>query len=695
MSRSVPQNAPREAERAWPGALIFVAILLLLRVIFLLAALEPAEDRVADVLGDSRLRWPTGPERPLYDREELYAGAVAVALPMKLDAAVTSFRYMPYGSGSLVISLLAVPLYRALGPTYLSWKLLPLLVTILGGLAWFAVIRRWLGPRMAWTFAALYALAPSTFVRTALIAKGDHAEAMAWIGLVLYLGTRAAQAEGAPGPGVRLRFSIAAGVAAGFGVFLTYSVVPALAGVTAVALLLTRTRPRAAWLGFAAGGLIGLLPWLSTVVRTGGSALEVYGRSLGALDHGAVERLNALVGQGLFAGYDLPGGLLVRQVGALLWLVAVVLGTIVVARRLRQERALLLLVGATAAGILAFVLRAPDASSRYLVPIYPLLLLLASFAPRGLVVTSLLLGVVAQLAVIAGSNWTPLRAPLKGYDWTIFGEVVGQHLSSDALRRAPESLRPHLWHGFGIRLYHELPPEQWSRGAAIAEAESLAVWDGFGSMTSAGRRPPEAAALLRRVPRGAHDAFLHGYLRYAENFWGQSYLVDGISGLGAAARQFSDTDRPLVLESMARSLAVIAAHDARIGTNAVAPPLSSVESILPRDAMAAGAGYAILRGAAPDLRAWRARPGCWVEGELSRDPGSEAVGRGIALALERELDTRSSAWRGWTDASVMERLAASARARAGLSALSREQCAAAIERARARRALDPAAIVGR
>jgi len=669
---------------------VLVAALLLVRVLFLLAALEPAEDRVADVLGDSRLRWPSGPERPLYDREELYAGAVAVALPMKLDAAITVFRYMPYGSGSLVISLLAVPLYRVFGPSYLTWKLLPLLVTVLGALAWFAVTRRWLGPRAAWTFAAFYALAPSTFVRTALIAKGDHAEAMAWIGLVLYLGTRAAQANSAREPRTRLRWAIAAGLAAGFGVFLTYSVLPALAGVAAVALWLTRGRPRDAWLGVALGALIGLVPWIVTVIRTGGSALEVYGRSLGALDQGAVVRLNALFGQGLFAGYDLPGGIVVRQLGALLWLTAVVAGTVMTARRVRQDGApLLLLLGATTAGLLAFVLRAPDASSRYLVPIYPLLLLLAGFAPRVLVLTGLGLGLVAQLTVIVGSAWTPLRVPLKGYDWTIFGEVVGQHLSSDALRAAPAVLRPHLWRGFGIRLFYELPPEQWSRGAAIAEADSLAVWDGCGTMTSAGRRPSEAANLLRWAPRGAHDAFLRGYLRYAENFWGQVYLADGITGLGAAARQFSDEDRPQVVESMARSLAVIALHDARLGANAVALPLASVESILPRDAMAAGAGYAIVRGADREPGAWRPNSGSWVEAELARDRASEGAAHGATRALEHELEMRSLGWRGWSDPREAERMASTLSRGVGLPALSREQCAAAIERARAQQAFDP------
>ncbi len=353
----------------------FLLALLVLRGLFLLAAIDPEEDRIMNVFDCAGLSWTSGPERPLYDREELYAGAAADAIRHGAGIPLWACRFEPYGSGSLLIALAAVPLFALFGPTLLAFKLIPLAVTIAGGLFWFLAVRAWTGESVARRFALLYLLAPPLLVRTALIAKGDHAEAMALVGAVMFLASRAAR-EPAKG-----RLAGLAGLVAGLSVYVTYSTLPIILGVGLVGLARARAWPRRPWSLAAAGFGIGLIPWLLTLVQTAGGALRIYGRAPGSgvgLSQAAT-RATLLFNRGFQAGFDLPGGSGIRTLAGLIFLAAVLVGWGVLIRRARSIFPSLVLAG-TAAHLAAFCLIAPDAASRYLVPVYPLLLL-AVLAP--------------------------------------------------------------------------------------------------------------------------------------------------------------------------------------------------------------------------------------------------------------------------------------------------------------------------
>ncbi|MBK8232672.1 MAG: hypothetical protein IPK72_19345 [Candidatus Eisenbacteria bacterium] len=50
-------------------------------------------------------------------------------------------------------------------------------------------------------------------------------------------------------------------------------------------------------------------------------------------------------------------------------------------------------------------------------------------------------------------SWIALRAPLKGYDWDLLGEVVGQKLSSETCASAAGAAEDLLLAGLGKRAF--------------------------------------------------------------------------------------------------------------------------------------------------------------------------------------------------------------------------------------------------
>lgn len=615
------------------GVVLFLLLLLATRALLVLAALDPAEERVIEVIDPALLSpiWSQGPERPLYDREELYTGTAAQAMRLGLDL---PYRFMPYGSGSLIFSVLAWPVQAVFGTGYLALKLLPLLVTLVGGLCWLLVTRQWLGGRAALAFAALYLFAPSNFVRTTLIAKGDHAEAMAWIGVVFYLGTRS---RFAPAQSSARRWGFAAGLAAGLGVFLTYSTLPVVAGVVFGGLLVSRVRPRAVWLAAVGGLALGLAPWLLTVLETGGGALLLDGRPLG-VGPGLAEawaRVVLLVERGLFAGYDLPGGAGVRSAAAWVWLAVVVMAWLSLGRALvwrdRRVVALLVLLG-TGAHLGAFCLSAPDASSRYLVAVYPLLFVaIASFAASnrwggvsaGLVVA---LGLAAQVAVVAGGRYTALRVPIAGTDWELLGEVAGRKLLPEQIDALPDRVRPFVWEGFGWRVFGAIDRSDWTEVFGLLPAGARTpVWQGVGIAWVQIGSPGEAGVLLRQLPAPSRAALRRGLAAFAEVAFSPQLARDPGS-LGPLLSRFAPEDRPALEDSLARVAAIFTLHEIP------APELPG--GLLTQDASERGRGYAYYRGfGAGSPLTWAPVP----NDEL-------AFAEGLALGFERDLNARTADW---------------------------------------------------
>lgn len=676
-----------------PGG--FVLLLLVLRALFLLATLDPSQERVMEVIEFVAPGWAHGPERPLYDREELYTGTAAEAIRAHLPLPLAIYRFMPYASGSLLLSLLAAPLFALFGPHYFVLKMIALAVTLLGGLSWFLVVRRWLGSAAAGLFGALYLLAPTVLVRTALIAKGDHPEAMALLGACAYLGTRAIQTSA---PRARSAWSAAAGLLAGLSVYVSYGCVPALAGIGLVALAATRGRPWRAWAAFGGGLLLGLIPWLIVLIQSSGAAVEIYGKTPGSsLDLAeAWRRALGLFGQGFSAGYDLPGSL-ARFAGAMLWLIAVLLGWVALARPGRRAPAAAVLAG-TGAHLAAFCLLAPDASSRYLLPCYPLLLMAAVWgalprdlpqrisaswlrarggrAGRMLLALLLVIGLAAQAVAVADSCFPAIQPPLAGFDWPLFGAINGAKLGPAEILRCPPAARPYLATGFGRRVAFAADPTRYAEAAAmIGPAHEARVWEGAGVALIEGWRLSQAAALLATLPPEARTSLLRGMARYADFYLAHLAATRGVPAVEALLAEFDPAGRAALAAPLARALAIYAVHGIRSPAAApggdegaaggrasgAAGESSILEGIVARESRGAlerltgaqellrGTGYALYRDmrSGRGLRFWRTPEDTWAApaaAQARAREGPPALWQGVALAFERDLAIRSPSW---------------------------------------------------
>lgn len=602
--------AERDARDGRWATLRFAALLLATRLLFLFAALEPEEERANLVLDHARVAWERGPERPLYDVEELYAGSAADAIAHGVDAPYGTWRWMEYGGGSMVVAVVAAPLYAWFGPSYLVFKLVALAVTLLGGVAWFCVVRAWLGARAARWFGLLWIVAPPLFVRTALIAKGDHPEAMAWIGGVLLLATKAAHAERG---GRRAAWAASAGVAVGLGLYGTYSTVPVVAGIGLAAMAITRLRPFAAWGAAAAGLAAGALPWSLTLAETKGGALDVYGRPLlelaGVGEIGA--RLLALVRSGFFADYELPLQPATAPLAAWIWLAAVATGWIVLARAWRRPAAALLLAG-SAAHLAACCIAGPGASSRYLMPLYPLLLAAVAWpwageaAPttvvptvaRGRLLLPLavaLMGAASQACVVARSSFVAWTTPLRGTHAALFGAVAGPRLSPAQIAAFAPSQRALLWRGVGRTLFATMPPERWARLAARAGPHADAVIEGIGWewATSGAARDEAWAAVADDAATRA--ALLRGVARWAEAPFETVAPID-VAPIEAWLARVAPEERGAIELAAARALATLEVQ----GVDAASTRCVPFRAALPAAVRDRADGWALFRSLGGD-----------------------------------------------------------------------------------------------
>ncbi len=682
-----------------PGSrdiLVFGVVLLLARAVFLLGALDPSQDRVMEILDPAEVAWSRGPERPLYDTEELFTATAAESFRLHIGLPLSAGRFYYHSNGSLLVTLLAVPVFAVLGPSYLAFKIIPLLFTLVGGLCWFMVVRAWWGRPVAWLFGLIYLFAPATFVRTALIAKGDHAEAMAIVGAILLLASKAALAVD---PARARRWALAAGCLAGLGVFVSYSTLPVLAGVAVAALLLTRLRPRRLWVALGAGLAAGLVPWVIALVASAGSSLQIYGQSVAASAgvSAAFDRLGILFARGFLAGYDLPGGLAARAIAGHVWGLAVVAGWIALGLRRRPGVGLVLLT-ATAAHLLAFCLRAPDASSRYLMPVYPLLLAAVTVLGAGgsaeptraeptraeparagerrairarrwglaIIATLCLLGLVGQTAAVVDSRFPALRGPLRGTDWRLLGEVSGKYLRTERVAELPGEIRPDFWLHIGKRSYALEPRDRWSDIASLAGEQAEFVWEGIGLGWMDDRaRGMEAGAYAATLAPPERRAFVRGLAHYGEILFGPLAQRLGLPVLGAYLEQFPEDCREPLRLSMARTLATLVTHGHRLsppGTGGASIPLGSgkagrsgesdgqVRRLLGEEAMAYGAGYAVYRsrdGRGGRPRTWKPAQGAWTAYEpddVPPGPVSRSYWAGMAAGFERDLSTLTPQW---------------------------------------------------
>ena len=217
--------------------------------------------------------------------EESYRLLAAEALWEGWNLSLADLQADPYAGGSLVVSLLAAPLFGLGIGSLLALKWIALLWSAAGLLLWFLLIDEHFGRRAANFFSLLYLAAPPLFVAYNLIAMGSHAETVTWSAAQFFLMLRYVR-----GPG-RRRDLAAWMVVAGLSIWFTYVSVLTLAVCAAYALA-AGALPLRRWPEAAAQLAAGLTPWLLYNLYNSGAGLDVlqtaftptYGLGRGRLD---------------------------------------------------------------------------------------------------------------------------------------------------------------------------------------------------------------------------------------------------------------------------------------------------------------------------------------------------------------------------------------------------------------------------
>jgi hypothetical protein len=175
-----------------------------------------------------------------------------------------------YWGGSLVVSLLAVPLYALFGSELLILRATTFLFAGIGIASLFVLLERFHGRRAAWLGGLLYALAPPGYALLGACAWGTHVEAHA---LALLLCALVMRRERAPRS---LRSELLLGAMMGFCVYFGRSLACTVAVLAWHELVITRTlssgRARLARLG---GFALGASPLLVLLLLRGADALAL------------------------------------------------------------------------------------------------------------------------------------------------------------------------------------------------------------------------------------------------------------------------------------------------------------------------------------------------------------------------------------------------------------------------------------
>jgi hypothetical protein len=183
--------------------------------------------------------------------EELQRGAIAHELTRGPKASLWEYRADPYSGGSLVIGLLAAPLFYVFGPRLVVLKLVPLTISLLTLGLLIVLLDRYHSCRAAWAGALLFVLAPPFTTQLAFFAMGYHTESIVFSVLLVLASARALERPDGPG-------AFWFGLVAGAGFFFTY-----ITAITALGCLFWwGPFARRSALGKLAIGLtLGIAPW--------------------------------------------------------------------------------------------------------------------------------------------------------------------------------------------------------------------------------------------------------------------------------------------------------------------------------------------------------------------------------------------------------------------------------------------------
>jgi len=249
--------------RAWCGLVLLTLACAALR----LAVVEmPAADLLQPATEGAEARGRSS------HGEELSRGNIAYELSHGPLMPLLDYQWADFFGGSLVTGILAVPSYRAFGPSLFALKLVPVVTSLFAPLLAFLILNRTASRRAAWIGAWLLAITPPGYTVLTTIAWGTHLEGNVLTLLAFWLYVRARTREGAGALSELLL-----GVVLGFGVYYGYGALLTVATLGVFELLRDKlfflTRRFALDL---AGFVIGFSPWLVYNVRHRFGGLTLY-----------------------------------------------------------------------------------------------------------------------------------------------------------------------------------------------------------------------------------------------------------------------------------------------------------------------------------------------------------------------------------------------------------------------------------
>ena len=256
-SKQAVENTPRATDRRWEAAVLILPFVL--HFVLRLTALDGWHERI--------------------DVEELNFGLLPAHLLSGLAVDLLDYQTMWREGGSLVVAPFTAFFFGLLGPTYFALKVSGIAWHGLILLTWTGVVRLALGRREALLFGLLLACGPPFAAKMQLIALVGHPEGnlgagLALLGLVLLLRETKLRHR---------QFGAALlGLSVTLGASFTYSAIPAV-GLCLLIALRNRSRLRGAWRPLLTGLMLGSFPWFAYFftrvdlaaarVKSGGSGL--------------------------------------------------------------------------------------------------------------------------------------------------------------------------------------------------------------------------------------------------------------------------------------------------------------------------------------------------------------------------------------------------------------------------------------
>lgn len=215
-------------------------------------------------------------ERGAMPQEECLRGIAAWEILRGPLVPLQDYQINHFWGGSLVVSLLAAPLFAIVGPKVVALRLVSIPFALGAVLLVFVWLDRCASRRAAWIGAALLAFAPPGYALVGSTVYGTHMEsnALALLLAWLYCEWRAHGRGGA-------RRTFLFGLASGFSVWFGYGLLVPL--VAALALELCADKlfflRRAFW-PWAGGFALGFSPWITYGLGRGFDAPKIYDTTL-------------------------------------------------------------------------------------------------------------------------------------------------------------------------------------------------------------------------------------------------------------------------------------------------------------------------------------------------------------------------------------------------------------------------------